>query len=144
MLRYVRSTLRGLAIAAVVAVGPAAVAAPHDGPHEPAPTDRVFTVDKNGKVHVKHDVRIGQSVLKKGKYWVQHQVERDAHAFVFTEIPESTNGGTSRPIVLQVTSKHVLRGEKTRRTTVLAVEEKDRSYTVAKIAVAGENMDHTF
>lgn len=145
MLRGIRSILAGLAVAAVICAGSAGLAAPHDGPHgEEGPTEWVLKVGKTGEVNIKSDVRIGGSILKRGKYLFQHEVEGEDHVFLFTEITKNRKTETLEPTVMRIKSKQALPGGKTSSSRLLAKEEKDRTYRVMVIEVANEDIMHTF
>ena len=104
--------------------------------HDEDPGDPSFKIGKNGEVNLKTDVRIGETILKKGKYTVQHRIEANDHMFVFLDLKHE------QTIVIR--SKAVFPGEKTSESVIHAKEEKDRSARVTKIEMAGENVDHVF
>ena len=105
--------------------------------HDEAEGDPYFKIAKNGQVNFSSDVRIGDQILKKGKYVVQHRVDGSDHVFVFVDMKRNSQQTT-------VHSKGVFPGDKSGASGVHAKEQKDRTIVVTKIEMAAENMDHTF
>ena len=105
--------------------------------HDEAEGDPYFKISKNGQVNFDSDVRIGDQVLKKRKYIVQHRVDGADHLFVFVDMKRESQQTT-------VHSKGVFPGDKSGESGVHAKEQKDRTIVITKIEMATENMDHTF
>ena len=122
----------GLVLFLAVAFTAAVVSA-----HDEAEGDPYFKIAKNGQVNFNSDVRIGDQVLKKGKYIVQHRVEGADHVFVFVDLKRESQQTT-------IHSKGVFPGDKSGESGIHAKEQKDRTIVITKIEMAAENMDHTF
>ena len=138
-----RFLLGALAFAAVTLAPSSLLAAPHPG-HDEEPTQLVFKVGKSGEVNIPTTVRIGISVLKKGKYLFQHLLEDGNHVFVFTAIAKHKKAEISEPAVIRVKSVNTLPRKKTSSSTLLAKEDQDHNWRILMIEVAGENMEHMF
>ena len=105
--------------------------------HDEAEGDPYFKIAKNGQVNFSSDVRIGDQVLKKGKYLVQHRVEGADHVFVFVDLKRESQQTT-------IHSKGLFPGDKSGESGIHGKEEKNRTIVITKIEMAAENMDHTF
>jgi hypothetical protein len=105
--------------------------------HDEAEGDPYFKIAKNGQVNFNSDVRIGEQILKKGKYIVQHRVDGTDHVFVFVDLKRESQQTT-------VHSKGVFPGDRSGESGVHGKEQKDRTIVITKIEMAAENMDHTF
>lgn len=111
-------------------------AARHDGPHA-GPDDEVFNVGKNGGVKIGMDVAIGSVLLKKGKYAVAHRVEGDAHILVLTGLDNKTETQVHEIPLRLIPSR-----DPVKKSALFAVRQRDRSYRVSVVQIAGESGDH--
>lgn len=113
-------------------------AALHDGPHV-GPDGEVFNVGKNGDVKIGSDVFIGDVLVKKGKYRLEHHVEPDTDILVLTGLVN--NNGTEAP-VHQVRMRWISSKDAVKKSALFAERQRDRSYRVTVIQIAGESGDH--
>jgi hypothetical protein len=116
------------------------------GAHEPGEEpsgDQDFLFGKNGEVNIKSNIMIGDLLMQKGRYKVEHRVQGAAHSFLFVRITgEKSTQGMDKAIV--VNSKAAFSGNKTSRSTIHVKAEKNGRNRVTSIAVSPENMEHTF
>ena len=111
--------------------------------HDEEDGDPYFKIGKNGEVKFGVDIRIGDLVLKKGKYILQHRIENGDHIFVFLNTKvEQKNASANTPITIR--SKGVFPGDGAGQSMIHGKEQKDHSVRISKIEIASENMDHTF
>lgn len=116
----------------------APVAALHDG-HDEGPTGQVFKVGKSGDVKIGNDVRIGDILVKKGKYLVAHRVHGDTHILVLTAIAQKD--GSESP-AYEIRMRLVPSRNPVKASALFAQEQRDHSYRVTNVQIAGENGDH--
>jgi len=111
--------------------------------HDEQDGDPYFKIGKNGEVKFDSDIRIGDSLLKKGKYIVQHRIENGDHTFVFLNTKgDKNNSAADRPLTIR--SKGVFPGDGAGQSGIHGKEEKDHTVRITKIEIAGENLDHAF
>ena len=108
----------------------------HDG-HE-GPTGRTFTVGKNGDVNIREDVKVGDDILKRGKYVFEHHIDGDRHVIVLTGVVK--NGAVSP--VYEIPTRVIVGRETARRSAFVARELADHSLRVGMVHVAGEAVEH--
>src|SRR5687767_10756238 len=116
----------------IVAVS-AAFAFGHDidgGGHHDGPTDLLATISGDGAVKISRDLQIGNTILLKGKYVMEHTVSGTQHVIVFTPVPEK---GKPPAGVLTLTSKAALRGENARKSFIHAKEDARGKFHVQMI-----------
>lgn len=113
-------------------------AALHDGPHV-GPDGEVFNVSKNGDVKIDMDVAVGDVVVKKGKYLVEHRMEGDQHTLVLTGLDGKK--GVEAP-VHQIRMRWISSKDAVKKSALFAERQRDRSYRVTVIQIAGESGDH--
>ena len=114
-------------------------AAAHDGPHV-GPDGEVFNVGKKGDVKIGMDVVIGDVLVKKGKYLFEHRLEGDSHILVLTGV--ATKNGIE-PLVHQIHMRFITSRDPVKKSALFAERQRDRSYRVSVIQIAGESGDHT-
>lgn len=136
-------SLRTIAVAACVifAFGQPARAF-HEGDHGGGPIDRTFKIGKTGEVNIGRDVKIGTQFVKRGKYMLAHRQENQRHVFVFTEISKKKDA--SQLTTIEVDGMFISSSGLVKKSAVMAKEQRDHSYEVQKIQIAGENGDHVF
>lgn len=127
-------------ILCVVLVGSGSLRAFHDGDHGEGPTDRTFRVSKTGEVIIGTNVKIGNLLVRRGKYMLTHRADGDRHVFVLAEVDK-------RKAALELSSiefgsRFLSNSEQVKNSLLVAKEQRDRSYEVVKIQIAGENGDH--
>jgi hypothetical protein len=127
---------------ALVLVCGGPVAAFHDGDHGGGPIDRTFKVGKTGEVNIGRDVKIGHLFVKRGKYTLTHRAEDLRHVFVLTEINKKKD--PSQLVTVEIDGRFVPKSERVKKSAVTAKEQRDHSYEVVNIQIAGENGDHVF
>lgn len=110
----------------------------HDGPHV-GPDDEVFNVGKNGDVKIAMDVLIGDVLVKKGKYRLEHHVEPDTHILVLTGLDNKNR--TEAP-VHQIRMRWISSKDAVKKSALFAERQRDRSHRVTVIQIAGESGDH--
>src|SRR3989338_5203134 len=49
--------------------------------------ETVMKIGKDGQVNLKDDMMVGATLLKKGRYLIEHRIEEDEHWFRFTLVP---------------------------------------------------------
>ena len=113
-------------------------AAAHDGPHV-GPDGEVFNVGKKGDVKIGMDVLIGDVLVKKGKYLFQHRLDGDGHILVLTGL--ETKNVIEAP-VHQIHMRFISSRDAVRKSAIFAERQRDRSYRVSVIQIAGESGDH--
>jgi hypothetical protein len=142
MVRNLRSWARHV-ILIVATLGFAVLSLGAHEPGEEPSGDQDFLFGKDGEVNIKSNIVIGDVLMQKGKYRVEHRVEGAAHSFLFVRISgEKSTKVTEKPIVIN--SKAAFSGNKTSRSTIHVKAEKNGSNRVTSIAVSPENMEHTF
>lgn len=125
------------AVVIVLALG-LRVAARHDGPHV-GPDGEVFTVGKNGDVKIGMDIAIGDVLVRKGKYVVEHRVDGSEHVLLLTGVDPKK--GSETP-VHQIRMRLLPARDVARRSALFAERLQDRSYRVNIVQIAGEAGDH--
>jgi hypothetical protein len=117
------------------------VAALHDGHdgHDEGPTELVFKVGKTGEIKIGTDVRIGDVLAKKGKYLFTHRVEGDSHILVLTGIAQKT---ASESAFYEVRMRLVPARNQVKTSALFVQEQRDHSYRVTIVQIAGESGDH--
>ena len=114
----------------------------HDGDHSDWATHRTFKVSKTGEVNFATDVKIGNRIVKRGKYILDHRPENVRHVFIFSEINKKK--GSSELAVIELNSRFVGGSERVKNSAIMVTMQHDHSYAVQKIQIAGENGDHLF
>lgn len=109
---------------------PTAAAQHSHGPGvEPAPREERLKVGKKGEVQFRVETRIGEFLLKPGRYRVEHRVEGRDHFVYFTEAVEGGRGSASgapvqdsqpRPVAIRC---RVAAAETRDSATVFTVQE---------------------
>lgn len=125
------------AVAFVLALGLRG-AARHDGPHV-GPDGEVFNVSKNGEVKIGTDIAIGDALVRKGKYVVEHRVDGDEHILLLTGVDPKK--GSETP-VHQIRMRLLPARDVARKSALFAERLQDRSYRVSIVQIAGEAGDH--
>lgn len=130
--------IAGLIGLVLVFAGSLPAAAVHDG-HDEGPTEYVFTIGKNGDVKIGSDVKIGDALVKKGKYLVAHRVEGDSHILVLTGIDGKK---TDVAPVHEILMRLIPARNPVKKSAMSAKEQSDHLYRVTIVQIAGENGDH--
>ena len=126
----------------VLLAGAGSVAAYHDGDHGEGPTDKTFKIGKTGEVNIGADVKIGNRLVKRGKYILMHQVGEDRHMIVLAEINKKKAAGELS--IIEFGTRFLRTSDVVKNSTILARQLRDYSYEFMKIQIAGENGDHVF
>jgi len=114
----------------------------HDGDHGGGLIDRTFKIGKTGEVNVGRDVKIGNQLVKRGKYMLVHRAKEQRHVFVLTEINKKKD--PSQLTTIEIDGRFVPSSASVKKSAITAKEQRDHSYQVTTIQMAGENGDHVF
>lgn len=114
----------------------------HDGDHGGGLIDRTFKIGKAGDVDIGRDVKIGNYLVKRGKYTVVHRAEEQRHVFVLTEINKKKD--PSQLTTVEIDGRFVPSIASVKKSVITAKEQRDHSYQVTTIQMVGENGDHVF
>ena len=114
----------------------------HDGDHGGGLIDRTFKIGKAGDVNIGRDVKIGNYLVKRGKYTVVHRAEEQRHVFVLTEINKKKD--PSQLTTVEIDGRFVPSIASVKKSVITAKEQRDHSYQVTTIQMVGENGDHVF
>jgi hypothetical protein len=125
-----------------MSIGSSLLAALHDGDHGGGSTDRTFKVGKTGEVNIGTDVKIGNQLVKRGKYILTHRTEDGRHVFVLAEVDKKK--AASQLSTAELDSRFLPNPERVKNSAVVTKQQRDHSYEVMKIQMAGENGDHVF
>lgn len=133
-------TIKVAIILSVVLAGSGTLRAFHDGDHGEGPTDRIFRVSKTGEVIIGTNVKIGNLLVRRGKYLLTHRADGDRHVFVLAEVDKRK----AAPVLssIEFASRFLSNAEQVKNSLLVAKEQRDRSFEVVKIQIAGENGDH--
>ncbi len=110
----------------------------HDG-HEDGPTEQTFKVGQGGKVKFGEDVKMGDRLVKKGRYVLEHRVDGDRHLFVLIGA-ERIEGKTA--FVYEVPMEVLVSRVPVKKSAIYATERADHVLQVSVVQIAGENVDH--
>lgn len=116
------------------------VTAGHDGPHGEGPLDRTFNIGKKGDVKIDEDVKIGDVLVRKGKYLISHRVEGDHHIVVLTRVDKTPSSEGS---IHEIRMRFFPSREMVKKSALFAEPQRDNSYRITVIQIVGENGDHT-
>jgi hypothetical protein len=125
-----------VAAALVMIVATAPIAA-DEGPHG-GPAEATFKVGKNGDVKIGEDLKVGDVVVKRGKYKFEHRIEADQHTVVLTRIEARDAAESWYEIPMRLVAARGV----PKRTVVYAEELPDHSLILTLVEVAGENGNH--
>ena len=114
----------------------------HDGDHGEGLIDRTFKIGKAGDVNIGRDVKVGNQFVKRGKYMLTHRQENQRHVFVLTEINKKKD--PSQLATIEIDGRFVPSSSLVKKSAITAKEQRDHSYELVKIQIAGENGDHVF
>ncbi|HEY5619833.1 MAG TPA: hypothetical protein VIK60_17965 [Vicinamibacterales bacterium] len=130
-----RATLLAAALAAFALARPIAA---HDGPHE-GPTTASFNVGKNGDVNFREDLKIGNLLVRKGRYQFGHRVDDEFHIVTLTRIGANNLADAA----IYEANTRVVPGRQARKASVVrAKEAADHSLHISIIEIQGEAGDH--
>ena len=113
--------------------------ATHDGPHGPGENDVVFKVGKTGEVKIGADLRLGRRTIPRGKYVFEHRVEADNHVIVLTGAASDKKVASA---VHEIPTRWVTSRDNVKSSLIVTREQRDWSYHITSIKVAGENGHH--
>ena len=125
--------------AAIVVVALTPLLAAHDGPHAAGPNDQVFKIGKNGEVKIGTDVRIGNALVKKGKYVAVHRVDGDSHVLALTTADKKNEVDV---VTHEIRMRLIPSKDPVKASALFAEEQRDRSLRVVAVQIAGEPGDH--
>jgi hypothetical protein len=111
----------------------------HDGPHAAGPNDQVFKISKTGEVKIGTDVRIGQALVKKGKYLAVHRVDGDSHVLALTTADAKKEIDV---VTHEIRMRLIPSRDPVKASALFAEEQRDRSLRVVAVQIAGEPGDH--
>ena len=137
-----RITRIGSMVLTLVLVCGGSVAAVHEGDHGSGPMDRTFKVGKTGEVNIGRDVKIGNAFVKRGKYTLTHRAGEREHVFVLVEINKKKE--LSQLLTVEFSSRFLPDSKAVKNSAILVKEQRDRTYEVVEIQIAGENGHHMF
>lgn len=103
-------------------------------------------IGKQGSVSFDSDVRVGDTLLKKGEYIIQHQVEGADHVFVFKRAIRRYNYPEPEPgkEIARVKCKVEPLGEKSPHSGLRYGTNAAGEKTVEEIHIQGETVKHIF
>ena len=110
----------------------------HDG-HDDGPTEQTFKIGKNGEVKFGEDVKMGDFLVKKGRFVLEHRVDGDRHLFVLTGA-ERVEAKAS--VVYEVPTEVLVSKAPVKKSAIYATERADHVLQVTVVQIAGENVDH--
>ena len=113
--------------------------ATHDGPHGPSDTDVVLKVGKTGEVKIGADLRVSSRTIPRGKYVFEHRIDGDNHVIVLTGAASDKKVASA---LHEIPTRWVTSRDNVKSSLIVTREQRDRSYHVTSIKVAGENGDH--
>ena len=131
--------LARLACLSLVFASPRPIAALQEHVHDAGPHNEVYKVGKNGDVKIGTDVKIGDVLVKEGKYLLAHRAEGDRHYLVLTRIDPKNR--TEAP-GYEIRTRLVPSAEPVKRSALFAYQLGDGSYRVAVVQIVGEDGDH--
>jgi hypothetical protein len=114
----------------------------HEGHGPEGPIDRTFKVNKTGEVNIGRDVKIGNHFVRRGKYILTHEAGDARHVFVLSEVNKKKSAAELARI--EFDSRFLPGSKRVKTSAILAHEQRDRSYEVLNIEIAGENGEHLF
>jgi hypothetical protein len=97
-----------------------------------------FGVADNQRVTFNDPMKVGDIVLPKGEYTVQHTMEGDSHIMVFTQLK------ASKPAEARVKCQLVPLQEKAKRTQLLYNQDASNVRTLQEVIFAGDTAKHVF
>jgi hypothetical protein len=116
-------------------------AAAHDGPHD-GPTTASFKVTKSGVVTLGEDVKLGNIVVRKGRYQFAHDVDGELHLVRLTRMAAKSQADA----IIYETTTRVIPTRQVRRASLLRAQEAadhaDHSLYISLIEIQGETGDH--
>jgi len=125
--------------AAIGVVVLTSLAVAHDGPHAAGPNDQVFKISKSGEVKIGADVRIGNALVKKGKYRAVHRVDGDTHVLALTTADKKNEVDV---VTHEIRMQLIPSRDPVKTSALFAEEQRDRSLRVVAVQIAGEPGDH--
>lgn len=149
-----RPILFALALFSILTVGNAlAQQNPSDNPLLPdaavtaPPAPAAEITGKQGWITLKSDTRFGNTVLKPGTYYVQHQMIAGSHELSFQQMGDpdlalqySDEGTVGEPVSARCQIENL--SARVKRTTIATVPDGTGRRTI-KIEIKGENVAHT-
>jgi hypothetical protein len=124
------------AFAIALAVGSAAVA-PHD--EDGGPGQAVYKVGQNGEVKIGDRVSVGDVVVPKGKYRLDHHVEGSTHVVVLTGLDSKASAA---PWTHEFRMQLIPEKQVAKRSAIFADELPNGSLRLSVIQIAREAGDH--
>jgi hypothetical protein len=107
----------------------------HDG-HDDGPTEQTFKVGKNGEIKFGEDVKMGDLLVKKGRYLLEHRIDGARHLFVLT------SNEAKAATVYEVPTEILVSKVPVKKSAIYATERADRVLQVTVVQIAGEDVDH--
>jgi hypothetical protein len=142
-----------ISVTVVTAITAVAQQNPSDNPllstaaTAPATPD-VRVVGKQGWITLKADTKFGDTLLKAGVYYVQHEVSAGSHGVAFQRVGDpvlalqySDEGTVGPPVTAQCRLESL--PARVKRTTITTVPD-GIMHRIAKIEIKGENVAHIF
>ena len=97
-----------------------------------------YGVADNQKVTFHDPIKVGETVLPKGEYNVQHTMEGQDHVMVFTQQK------SSKPATVRVKCQLVKLNEKADKTRLLYNLDANNIHVLQEITFRGETAKHVF
>ena len=113
--------------------------AAHDGHDEDVTRDDVFRIGKGGEVKFGGDVRVGDTLVKKGKYVIAHRIDGDSHVLTLEPFGPKT---PSAAFVYEIRTRWFPSQDPVKASAIVAEQLRDRSFRVKTVQIAGEARDH--
>jgi hypothetical protein len=110
----------------------------HDG-HDDGLTEQTFKIGKNGEVKFGEDVTIGDLLVKKGRYLLEHRLDGERHLFMLTSAERAE--AKAAP-VYEVPTEVLVSKVPVKKSAVYAAERDNHMLQVTVVQIAGENVNH--
>ncbi len=128
--------IAGVSLVLALLVVPAVSA--HDG-HDDGPSEQTFKIGKNGEVKFGEDVKMGDLLVRKGRYVLEHRLDGDRHLFILTSAERVEARAAA---VYEVPTEVLVSKVPVKKSAVYAAERDNHLLQVTVVQIAGENVDH--
>ena len=98
-----------------------------------------FKVGKNGEVKFGEDVKMGDFLVKKGRYVLEHRIDGDRHLFVLTSAERIE---AKAPLIYEVPTEVLVSKVPVKKSAIYATERADHVLQVSVVQISWENVDH--
>jgi hypothetical protein len=134
--------MRGSVLKAIMLISAMALfAAAHEGHDDPL-LPHTVKIGKTGEVAFGMPVRFGETLLRKGRFILEHRVEGNQHWIRLTPVPAKGPVAQTAPAVELPAKVGGAKGKVT-KSEVLVHPIKD-VFEIVRITIAGEDVEHFF